>query len=71
MDTIELCVLSQLKLLLDAGFAVNSRNHHCLTPLHLAAAQGRLEMVKLLVRQGADCDARTGPPCKVAVNHID
>ena len=40
-------------LLLQAGASVNFCNRRCITPLHLAAARGHVEMIDLLLRSGA------------------
>ena len=40
----------RLKLLMDAGMSIKVRNHHNLTPLHLACSRGNTKIVQLLVR---------------------
>ena len=40
----------RLRLLIDAGMSINVRNHHNLTPLHLACSKGGADMVRLLVK---------------------
>jgi ankyrin repeat protein len=42
--------------MVELGFDVNERKRT--TPLHLAAAGGNLEMVKLLIELGADISIR-------------
>jgi hypothetical protein len=44
--------------LLKKGADVNARNWAGVTPLHIAAANGYLEVVKLLLEHGADANAR-------------
>ena len=46
--------------LLNEGVKVNTRDKDGMTPLHLAAAGGRLANVTILVRRGADPLARDG-----------
>jgi ankyrin repeat protein len=48
-----------VKLLLDHGADVGQRGVNDYTPLHLAAAQGDLEMVATLLAHGADAEAIT------------
>jgi uncharacterized protein len=43
-----------MRLVLEAGAAVDARQHGGLTPLHAAAQHGDQEMVELLVAHGAD-----------------
>lgn len=45
--------------LLHFGANVNAKDDAGMTPLHLAAARGDLNMVRLLLDASADCDART------------
>ena len=40
--------------------AVNSRNEHGLTPLHLASKNGHLDVVKFLVKTGAKIESLWG-----------
>jgi len=47
-----------IRLLLEAGADVNATQAGGFTPLHQAAAAGRLELVKLLLENGARPDAR-------------
>src|SRR5260370_3651985 len=49
--------LHRLQLLHLAGANVNARGNCCL-PLYLAAGEGRLEVVRYLLDQGADANAR-------------
>ena len=48
-----------LKLLVEAGGDVNSKNRFGVTPLHNAAIHDRLEMAQFLLEKGAELDART------------
>ncbi len=45
--------------LLDAGVAVDVRNHSGLTPLHFAAFQANRAVAELLLARGADINARS------------
>jgi hypothetical protein len=47
------------KALVQAGIAVNARNHAGLTPLHFAVLEGREITLKALIDLGADVNART------------
>jgi len=47
-------LVSDLETLISAGANVNERGEHGYSPLHEAVAQGHLEVVKLLIRRGAD-----------------
>ncbi len=51
--------LSAAKILLEFGSNLESRTAFNRTPLHLAAAQGHLEMVQYLLSCRADVAART------------
>lgn len=44
--------------MLDSGFDVNATNADKMTPLHIAAIIGNLDIVKLLVNRGADVNAQ-------------
>lgn len=44
--------------LLDAGAAINAASRQGLTPLHVAAALGLIEVVQLLLARGADSASR-------------
>ena len=46
--------LATIRMLLDAGAHVNSRNRFRFTPLHCACHGGDLEVVQELIRRGAD-----------------
>ena len=45
-------------MLLRAGISRDARTKLDRTPLHVAAQEGHLEIVNLLVRNGADIDAK-------------
>jgi len=47
-------LVSDVQTLISAGTNVNERGEHGYSPLHEAVAQGHLEVVKLLIRRGAD-----------------
>jgi ankyrin repeat protein len=49
----------QMQALLAQGAAVNARNAHGWTPLHVAAAGGDLAVVTLLLQHGADVHAQS------------
>jgi ankyrin repeat protein len=55
-------ILEQLKTLgtEQLNALVNVRNEQGNTPLHWAALNGHLEVVKALVSNGADCKVRRG-----------
>ncbi|KAJ5703940.1 hypothetical protein N7493_011078 [Penicillium malachiteum] len=58
-----------VRLLLDAGEAVDSKGQNESTPLYLAAMIGHKEMVQLLIDRGADVNSRdrySGTPLMVA-----
>ncbi|XP_077622446.1 ankyrin repeat domain-containing protein 53 [Crocuta crocuta] len=50
--------------LLKQGAALNTQTGNGSTPLHLAASQGMLNCVKVLVQNGADVHARDAMGCK-------
>jgi outer membrane protein assembly factor BamB len=52
--------LARVRALLDAGVKADSPGRHGLTALILAAEQGRLEIIRLLVERGAALSAREG-----------
>jgi ankyrin repeat protein len=59
-----------VRLLLDAGVEVNAQppgSHWTATPLHTAAIQGQVVVVKLLVQRGADPTLRDGRHRSTAV----
>lgn len=47
-------IVSDVETLISAGANVNERGEHGYSPLHEAVAHGHLEVVKLLIRRGAD-----------------
>ena len=51
--------VAQMEALLVQGAAVNARNAHGWTPLHVAAAGGDPAVVALLLRHGADVHAQS------------
>lgn len=52
-------VLERLSLLIAAGADIDRRGFNDWTPLHMAAAKGRLDAVRLLLTAGADPTVRT------------
>ncbi|KAK6919668.1 Serine-threonine/tyrosine-protein kinase, catalytic domain, partial [Dillenia turbinata] len=50
--------LEGMKELLDSGVSVNFKDIDGRTALHVAACQGRTDVVELLLRRGADVDSR-------------
>ena len=44
--------------MISQGANINDRNKYDISPLHYAADEGHLEIVKLLISQGADIDAK-------------
>ncbi|KAJ6261035.1 hypothetical protein Dda_3700 [Drechslerella dactyloides] len=55
--------LEQVRSLLNAGAAVNIKDHTGNEPLHYAVLQNKSEMVKLLLRFGANVNARGNEGC--------
>ncbi|HVL83365.1 MAG TPA: ankyrin repeat domain-containing protein [Pseudonocardia sp.] len=55
-DAVERRDLALVRLLLDAGLAVDTRGWSNFTPLDQAAMHGRTEAVRLLIERGADLD---------------
>jgi ankyrin repeat protein len=51
----------RVKLLIDAGVAINTPNDRGQTPLAVACRQGNLEIVNLLIAAGAQMQAQTEP----------
>lgn len=47
-------IISEVEVLLLAGVNVNERGEHGYTPLHDAVEQGHLDVVRLLIKNGAD-----------------
>ena len=60
-------------LLLASGADVNAMNAFREMPLHLAARDGRKDVITLLLAEGADLNAKGGEggftPLETAVNH--
>ena len=54
-----------VELLLEKGADLNARSHFNMTPLYLAAREGKIATVKLLLERGADIEAR----CNSAYNY--
>jgi ankyrin repeat protein len=68
--------LEIMKLVLDRGASVNSRQHGGWTPLHSAASHGDLAAIELLLARGADArllsdDGKTAFDMAVDKGHID
>ncbi len=57
--------------LLDGGANPNFADHKGFTPLHVAAEDGAVELVRKLLAKGAVLDARTAPAKKVSFNPIE
>ena len=55
MDTIE-------TLIIQGVYSINVRSRYNATPLHYAAMSGNEAMAEMLVRWGADLEARVIPP---------
>lgn len=53
-NAIEYNDIQQVKLLLDQGFDINSKNHDGCTALHIAAYRGHQDIIELLLKRGAD-----------------
>jgi ankyrin repeat protein len=47
-----------LKLLLEKGAELETKDNNCLTPLSYAAGQGHEATVKLLLERGAELDSK-------------
>jgi ankyrin repeat protein len=43
-----------LRMIKNMAANVNARNHELQTPLHLAISENQLEIMKLLIQEGAD-----------------
>jgi len=54
LHAVEWRSLDDLKMLLDRGADINELNIMGQTPLHIAAANGRVDIVKELLKRGAD-----------------
>lgn len=52
-------IISEVETMLAAGVDINNRGEHGYMPLHNAVEQGHLDVVRLLVKQGADPDGKT------------
>lgn len=60
-------------LLIKAGANVNARGYEDVTPLHDAALDGQLKLVKLLVERGADPTSKNQKgktPCDIAAPSV-
>ena len=61
--------ISRLRALIDAGADVNVRNKHGLTPLFMAARNGHIDVVELLVDAKVDINAAGITPQPMAPQH--
>jgi ankyrin repeat protein len=57
--------------LLDGGANPNLADRKGLTPLHLAAEAGAVDLVRKLLSKGANLNARTYPAAKVSADSLD
>lgn len=53
-SSLNLGTLERIQFHIESGFDVNHTSHEGLTPLKIAARAGRLEVVELLIRNGAN-----------------
>ena len=62
----------QIRRLLASGVSLDSADYDHRAPLHLAAAEGHLEVVEYLINQGVDPNPRDrwgGTPLSDAIRH--